>query len=282
MHKSIDFGSGPGAAVTALALAPLSRAPRLPMRHLGVDELLRFARPAAGLPAEVNEWRERNLEHVLEQADDVRRHLALFAETGRSIRLMTTRLSLQVARCGCDGECQSPEHLAARRKLDPTFALFEQLGLGDAPVDLPCPRAKWYDYGLASLRVVTNAGVGYIVDAWQNTVELEDMKYHGIGRGSTAAVVGDTDIETELTTEYQTNNTRATGSTTESASNIFRSVGTNTVDADPATDITEHGILSNATVGSGVLFDRHVFGGINLDNGDSLQSTYDATFPAGS
>jgi hypothetical protein len=33
--------------------------------------------------------------------------------------------------------------------------------------------------GLASLRVVTTTGAGFIVDAFQGSVELEDMKYHG-------------------------------------------------------------------------------------------------------
>ena len=135
-------------------------------------------------------------------------------------------------------------------------------------------------YGLASLRVVTTVGVGFIVDAFQNSVELETMKYHGIGTGTTAAAVGDTGIETELTTQYTSDNTRATGTTTEGASaNIYRTVGTNEVDATVA--ITEHGILSNATVGSGVLLDRHVFSAVNLVSGDSLQSTYDLTVSAG-
>ena len=135
------------------------------------------------------------------------------------------------------------------------------------------------DYGLASLRVVTTAGVGYITDAFQNTVELEDMKYHGIGTGNTAEAVGDTDIETELTTQYSSDNTRATGTQTENGANVYQTVGTNTVDA--AVAIVEHGILSNATVGSGVLLDRSVFSVINLGNGDSLQTTYDFTSTAG-
>lgn len=135
-------------------------------------------------------------------------------------------------------------------------------------------------YGLASLRVVTDVGVGFIVDAFQNSVELEIMKFHGIGTGNTAENAADTDIETELTTEYQTDNTRATGSLTEGATaNIFRTVGTNTVDG--AVAIVEHGILSSATVGSGVLLDRSVFSTINLGSGDSLQTTYDLTLSAG-
>src|SRR4051812_40869418 len=37
--------------------------------------------------------------------------------------------------------------------------------------------------GLASLRLVTDTGVGYIVDAFQNLVEMENMKFHGYGTG---------------------------------------------------------------------------------------------------
>lgn len=135
-------------------------------------------------------------------------------------------------------------------------------------------------YGLASLRVVTTAGVGYIVDAFQNSVEVENMKYHGLGTGTNAEAVGDTALQTELTTEYSSDNTRATGTTTEGASaNIYRTVATNTVDGAAA--VTEHGILSQAATGGGVLLDRSKFSVINLASGDSIQSTYDLTFSAG-
>lgn len=136
------------------------------------------------------------------------------------------------------------------------------------------------DHGVVSRRVVTTTGVGFLVDAWQNSVELEIMKYHGTGSGTTAAVVGDTALETEFTTETNPNSTRATGTLTEGASaNIFKSVGTNTYDASVA--VTEHGILSQAATGGGVLWDRHVFSAINLVSAESLESTYEATFSAG-
>lgn len=141
---------------------------------------------------------------------------------------------------------------------------------------------KIEDYGLASLRVVTTVGVGFIVDAFQNLVEVENMKFHGIGTGVAAEAVGDTALGTELTTQYNPDSTRATGTTTEGASaNIYRTVGTNTLDSGtPA--VTEHGVLSAAS--AGVLLDRSVFTAINLNgaNGDGLQSTYDLTFTAGS
>lgn len=137
------------------------------------------------------------------------------------------------------------------------------------------------ELGLASMRVVTTAGVNAIVDAFQNTVEVENFKFHGIGTGSTAEAVGDTALVTELTTQYNPDSTRATGTTTEGASaNIYRTVGTNTVDA--AASITEHGILTQAATGGGTLLDRSLFTAVALASGDSLQSTYDLTFSAGS
>lgn len=137
------------------------------------------------------------------------------------------------------------------------------------------------EYGLASLRVMTTTGMGFIVDAFQNIVELETMKYHGIGTGTNAEASSDTALQTELTTAYNPNSTRATGTTGEGASgNIYATTGTNTVDGSAA--VTEHGVFSNATVGSGVLLDRSVFSVVNLNASDSLSTPYEATFVAGS
>lgn len=160
----------------------------------------------------------------------------------------------------------------AKKKGLPVFfsSLFLRVIRGDGSI-LPL--------GLASCRLVTTAGVGFIVDAFQNIVELEIMKFHAIGTGTNAEATGDTALQTELTTQYNPDNTRATGTTTENGANIYRTVGTNTVDASAA--ITEHGILSQAAVAGGVLLDRSVFSAVNLANGDSLESTYDLTLTAG-
>ena len=137
------------------------------------------------------------------------------------------------------------------------------------------------NYGLVSLRVVTDAGVAFIVDAFQNLVELEIMKYHGFGTGTTAEAAGDTALVTELTTQYATDNVRPTGTLAEGATgNIFRTVGTLSPDATVA--ITEHGIFSQAAVAGGTLLDRSKFSAINLVSGDSLQVTYELTFTSGS
>ena len=136
------------------------------------------------------------------------------------------------------------------------------------------------DLGVVGDKMVTDAGVNYIVDAFQNLTEAENLKYHGLGTGAGAEAVGNTALSTELTTQYNPDNTRATGSLTEGASaNIFRTVGTNTVDA--AVSITEHGIFSQAATGGGTLLDKTLFTAVALASGDSLQSTYDLTFTSG-
>jgi hypothetical protein len=123
--------------------------------------------------------------------------------------------------------------------------------------------------------LIGNAGEAYLVDAWQNLVELETMKFHGMGTGATAAAEGDTALQTELTTQYNPDSTRATGSLTEASASVFRTVGTNTVDATAA--VTEWGLLSQAATGGGVLWSRVVFSAINVASGDSIQFTYDLT-----
>ena len=210
-------------------------------RELTNREIIRFGFPHRGLPDEVAEWRARNAaEHLL---------------AGRNAKMLAAR--------------------AAAKRLGLPY-LWSQLWLTVIRAD-----GQRLDLGLAGVRVVTTAGVGFIVDAFQGLVELEDMKYHGIGTGSTAEASGDTALATELTTQYNPDNTRATGTTAEgAAANVFRTVGTNTVDA--AVGIEEHGVFSAAAVGSGVLLDRTVFSVVNLASGDSLQSTYELTVPAGS
>lgn len=136
------------------------------------------------------------------------------------------------------------------------------------------------EYGTLSRRVVTDAGVGYIVDAFQNLVELENMKYHGFGTGGTAEGASQTALVTELTTQYNPDSTRPTGSQTESAANIYRTVATLTPDAGGTIAVTEHGLFSAAS--AGVLFDRSLFSAVNITAGsDSMQATYDATFTSG-
>lgn len=136
------------------------------------------------------------------------------------------------------------------------------------------------DYGVLSRRVVTNNGVAYIVDAWQNTVELENMKYHGCGTGGTAEAAGDSALVTESTTALNPDSTRASGTQSEPATNQLTSTGLVTFDASAA--ITEHGLFSQAATGGGVLFDRSLFSAINVVSGDAISFAYTVTFTSGS
>jgi hypothetical protein len=137
--------------------------------------------------------------------------------------------------------------------------------------------------GLASMRVVTDAGVGYLVDALQNLVEPENMKFHGFGTGGTAESAAQTALVTEETTQYVTDNVRPTGSQTETSANIYRTVGTYSPDSGTnPRPITEHAIFSQAATGGGVMLDRSLFSTVNLvPSADSLQATYDLTFTSG-
>lgn len=135
-------------------------------------------------------------------------------------------------------------------------------------------------YGLASLRVVTDTGVGFIVDAFQNSVEMENMKFHGFGTGTNAEAAGNTALQTELTTQYA-GDVRPTGSTEEAATNIYKTVATLSPDSGGTLAITEHGVFSASS--SGVLLDRSVFSAVNIVAGsDSLQSDYRLTLTSGS
>lgn len=127
--------------------------------------------------------------------------------------------------------------------------------------------------GLLGMKVVTTVGVNFIVDAFQNTTEVETFNYHDSGTGAVAEAVGDTDLGTKVETGRQT------GAQGEGASaNIYQTVATISYTATRA--ITEHGVFSATSAGT--LLDRTVFSAINVDNGDSIQFTYELTLPAGS
>lgn len=137
------------------------------------------------------------------------------------------------------------------------------------------PMADHLFAGAFGPNLIINTGEGYLVDAWQNLVELETMKFHGCGTGATAAAEGDTALQTESTTILNPDSTRATGSLTEASQSVFRTVGTLTFDGSGA--ITEWGLLSQAATGGGVLWSRIVFSAINVASLDSIQFTYDLT-----
>lgn len=140
---------------------------------------------------------------------------------------------------------------------------------------------EWVDYGVVSYRVVTDAGVAFLVDDWDSdATDITTMHFHGCGTGTNAEAAGDTTLQTESTTALNPDSTRATGTESQPAANQLRTVGTLTFDAGAA--ITEHGIFSQAATGGGTLWDRSVFAAINVVALDSIQFTYTCTLTSGS
>lgn len=134
--------------------------------------------------------------------------------------------------------------------------------------------------GLISTHVVTDAGVAFLVDDWDNDAQdITTLHFHGCGTGTNAEAVGDTALQTESTTALNPDNTRATGTESQPAANQLRTVGTLTFDNTAA--VTEHGIFSQAATGGGTLWDRSTFSAINVASGDSIQFTYTCTVSSG-
>lgn len=134
------------------------------------------------------------------------------------------------------------------------------------------------DHGLVCRKKVTAAGCTFIAARMAGTsaANIANFNYHGLGTGTNAESNSDTALQTELTTQYNPNSTRATGTqSTPGSTYIYQTVGTNTVDASAA--VTEHGVFDQAATGGGTLLDRSVFSVVNLASADSLQSTYQLT-----
>jgi hypothetical protein len=130
---------------------------------------------------------------------------------------------------------------------------------------------KMTNYGIVSRRVITTAFITFMVsELVAETSVWGDFKFHDSGVGVTAAVIGNTDIET---TDGES---RATGTQVD-ADPVYTSVGTITYTTTKA--ITEHGLFSIAA--GGTLLDRHVFAAINVVNTDSIQFTFDYTMDDG-
>lgn len=132
--------------------------------------------------------------------------------------------------------------------------------------------AGWMNYGTVSHRVVTDAGVAFIVDDWDNSAtDITNFNYHASGTGTTAEAASQTALVTEVEA------TRATGTKSQPTANQLRTVGTISYTATRA--ITEHGIFSATTTGT--MWDRSLFTALNVNNGDSIQFTYTCTVNSG-
>lgn len=127
---------------------------------------------------------------------------------------------------------------------------------------------------------IVNAGETALRDCFGGTgtptcTPVQNFKFHGLGTSSAAIAETDTGCTTELTTQYNPDNTRATGSQTNNGANIYRTVGTNTFDASAT--INEFCLMSQAATGGGTMWTRILTGAIAVVSGDSIQTTYDLT-----
>jgi hypothetical protein len=122
--------------------------------------------------------------------------------------------------------------------------------------------------------VVTTEGVNYLAaDFAAGANDINLFKFHDSGTGTTAAAIGDTDLQTPAGPT-----TRATGSQSAST-NTYTTVGTISYTGTLA--ITEWGLFTTAARGTTEIWDRKVFTAINVVNGDSIQFTYVLTITAG-
>lgn len=177
-----------------------------------------------------------------------------------------------------------PNLLRGLRKIVPARAFKIPHFYGALWLELHRGDGGFVDYGLASLRVVTTAGVKFICDDLNaGGTEVSNLKFHGFGTGATAEAVGDTALVTELTTQYATDSTRPTGSqasATVSTNATYTTVATLSPDSGGTIAITEHGVFSASSAGT--LLDRSLFSAVNLVAGsDSLQATYVFTASSG-
>lgn len=186
--------------------------------------------------------------------------------SGRGGALLMSELRLRVFKATEEGQAFFRSMTAAGVPADEAGRTLRSLAATD-------PRlGRWYDYGVVSRKVITDAGVAFIVDDWDTSAtDITNFNSHGYGTGTASEAVGDIALGAEQETP------RGAGTKSQPAANQLRSVQTHTFAATFA--ITEHGIFSAATAGT--LWDRSVFSAINVVSGDAIQATYTATLSSG-
>lgn len=119
--------------------------------------------------------------------------------------------------------------------------------------------------------LVTNAGFAGIASRINGSGSEAAFTYIAVGTGTTAAAVGNTTLETEITDSgLPRANSTASRVTTTQTNDTAQLVNSFTVTGTKA--VTESGVLNASS--SGVLLCRQVFSAINVISGDSLQITW--------
>jgi len=127
------------------------------------------------------------------------------------------------------------------------------------------------NFGTVCYRVVTSAGVAFLVDDWDNgATDITNMNYHASGTGAVAENASDTALGTEV-------ETRTAGTKSQPAANQLKTSGTIAYTGTLA--ITEHGLFSASSTGT--LWDRSVFSAVNVISGDNITFEYTGTVNSG-
>jgi hypothetical protein len=137
-------------------------------------------------------------------------------------------------------------------------------------------------YGMVSYKAVTTTGVEFLCKEFQSTnptAAIAKFNWHAIGTSSGAESTGSTALGGELTSANLNYVARSSGTSTQSAANVYQTVGNTTVDT--AQTIYEHGIFNSSVISSGSLWDRSQFAVVSLSSGDSIQTDYRLTITAG-
>jgi len=133
------------------------------------------------------------------------------------------------------------------------------------------PDGERIDLGVVSRRVVTAAGVSFMVDAFQGLENIGDFNFHASGTGTDPENVGDTALGSEV-------ESRVIGVQTEPETMKYRTTGAVTYTGVHA--ITEHGLFSQLDAG-GTLWDRSVFAPIGVIENAQIEFQYTLTINAG-
>lgn len=128
---------------------------------------------------------------------------------------------------------------------------------------------QWVE-SLTLSNLITNAGKAGVASRINGAGSEAAFTYIAIGIGTTAAAVGDTTLESEITTNGgQRAAATASRVTTDVTNDTARLVVTFSFTGTFA--VTEAGALNASS--SGVLLNRQVFTAVNVVSGDSLQVT---------
>jgi hypothetical protein len=121
--------------------------------------------------------------------------------------------------------------------------------------------------------LVTTAGVNYLAADFlaASSARINAFQYADCGTSSTAATIAQTALVSAAGTS------RVSGTGSNPVSGTFQNVAT--IPFTGTLTITEYGLFSAST--SGTMWDRRVFTGITVNNGDTIQFTYAVVINAG-